>query len=400
MDEMIPCSLTLQTWIESIPTAALAVKSDGFLMAINRVASEMGFRLNRSFTEMELFIHPALVEASLMQCFDSHERIVIQANTEDNREFEITFTPLIQESLPEFCIVIFTPSRKSSDTLERLEAGHKFITMGRLSAGILHEIRSPVQYIGDNIRFVREAVTDIVQFMQTVRDIVSREKAGHIGRQYDKAASESDIDYLLSEIQPALGESQDGIRQVRNILDAMKKFSHPGYEKKEMVNLNESIESALTITHSEWKNVAEMQTSLDPALPRIPLFGDEMNQALLNLIVNATHAVRDKKYETGEMGTITITTKYRDREVVLWISDTGTGIPGSIISKIFQPFYTTKKPGEGTGQGLTMVHSIVVEKHGGTISVNSEPGAGAVFEIHLPVYDIDEIQDVKENTYP
>ena len=397
MDDLNSCDITLQTWIDSIPTVAIAVKQDGIALSVNRPATGMGFRVGIGFTDAMHFAHPALIEASMEQCFDLNMQMKVQSETEDKQEFDITFTPVSRDSLPDFCIVVFTRSHKPGETIERLEAGHKFITMGRLSVGVLHEIRSPVQYISDNIRFVREAVTDFVQFIQKVRIIVSAENSGHVSDRFKKLVSDSDIDYLLSEIQPALGESQEGIRQVRNILDAMKKFSHPGYDKKEMVNINDSIESALTITHSEWKNVAEMHTNLAPALPRIPLFSDEINQALLNLIVNATHAVRDRKRETGEKGLISITTRFKDNEVVLWVRDTGTGIPESIITKIFQPFYTTKKPGEGTGQGLSLVQSIVVEKHGGTISVSSEPGSGAVFEIHLPVFDVDEIENEKES---
>ncbi len=390
-----PCKLTIQAWIESIPIATLAVMSEGAVLAVNEPAAIMGFREESHISDFLPFNHPSLIEASMTQAFDSNERVVIQVfHALDHQEYDIAFSPFKSADL-EVCIVVITRSHKSGETMERLEAGHKFITMGRLSAGVLHDIRSPVQYISDNIRFVRESVSDIVRFIQAVRDFVSQDEESLLAQRFAKILSEGDIDYLLSEIPPALGESQEGIRQVRNILDAMKKFSHPGLDKKEMVNLNDTIESALTITHSEWKSVAEMKTNLDPALPKIPIYSDEMNQVLLNLIVNATHAVQEKKDVTGENGIITITTKHRDREVVLWVSDTGAGMPRSILAKIFQPFFTTKKPGDGTGQGLALVHSIIVEKHGGTISVLSEPGSGAVFEIHLPTTDLDKLQDGK-----
>jgi signal transduction histidine kinase len=193
------------------------------------------------------------------------------------------------------------------------------------------------------------------------------------------------LEYLLAEIPKAISQSADGIDRVATIVRAMKEFAHPGSAEKAAVNLNKAIESTVTVARNEWKYVADLHTTLDPTLPPVPCLVGEFNQVVLNMIVNATHAIADAVKGTGGKGTITIGTRRAGDFVEVCIADTGMGIPESIRHRIFDPFFTTKEVGKGTGQGLAIARSVVVDKHGGTIAVESQVGTGTTFIIRLPL---------------
>jgi len=166
----------------------------------------------------------------------------------------------------------------------------------------------------------------------------------------------------------------------------MKEFSHPSGDQKQMPDLNRAIESTTTVARNEWKYVAELVTDLDPELPLVPCLVGDFNQVILNMIINAAHAIADVVgKDSGEKGTITVATRRDGDWAEIRISDTGIGIPEEIRSKIFDPFFTTKDVGQGTGQGLAIAHATVVKKHGGEFNVESEPGRGTTFVIRLPI---------------
>ena len=190
------------------------------------------------------------------------------------------------------------------------------------------------------------------------------------------ANEQADFTYLLSEIPQAIFQSLDGIARVGSIVQAMKEFAHPGMHEKTAVNLNDAIMSTITVGSNEWKYVAEMQTRLDQSLPPVPCLVGEFNQVMLNIIVNAAHAIANVVKRSGAKGIITVSRERVGESAEIRIADTGGGIPESIRSKIFDPFLTTKEVGKGTGQGSAIARSVVVDKHGGTITVDSEPGLG------------------------
>ncbi|WP_319589187.1 ATP-binding protein [uncultured Desulfobulbus sp.] len=166
----------------------------------------------------------------------------------------------------------------------------------------------------------------------------------------------------------------------------MKAFSHPSSNDKVATDLNRDLENTILVCRNEWKYVAEMITDFDPDLPLVPCFSDQLNQVVLNLIINASHAIQDhnKSDVQGVLGRITIVTRKKATWVEIQMSDNGGGIPEEIQPRIFDPFFTTKEVGKGTGQGLAIAHDIVVNKHGGRIDFNSIPGQGTTFSIHLP----------------
>jgi signal transduction histidine kinase len=195
-----------------------------------------------------------------------------------------------------------------------------------------------------------------------------------------------DLDYLSEQIPAAIGESLEGIRRVSQIVKAMKDFSHPGSHEKSPANLNTAIESTVTVASHEWKYVAEVKFNLEKTLPLVPCLVSEFNQVILNLIVNAAHAIADVVHEKpATKGTIEITTKTAGNFAEVRIRDTGTGIPESAREKLFEPFFTTKDVGKGTGQGLFIAHSVIVEKHGGSIDFETTMGAGTTFIIRMPL---------------
>ena len=272
----------------------------------------------------------------------------------------------------------------------QLRQAQKLESIGRLAAGIAHEINTPTQYIGDNSRFIRDAFTDLAPVLQTPRQLLDAARENRITpellQSVEDLLQKADVDYIIAEVPKAIDQSLQGVDRVAKIVRAMKEFSHPGNTEKTQVDLNRCIDSTLTVARNEWKYVADMVTDFDPDLPPVTCLPGEFNQVILNLIVNAAHAIGDTHPEgSGPKGTITVTTKHDRGWVEIRIRDSGTGIPESARGKIFDPFFTTKCVGKGTGQGLAIARSVIVDKHGGTICFETETGQGTVFILRIPV---------------
>ncbi|MFQ5670105.1 MAG: nitrogen regulation protein NR(II) [Acidobacteriota bacterium] len=273
----------------------------------------------------------------------------------------------------------------------QLLQAQKLESVGQLAAGIAHEINTPTQYVGDNTRFLQEVFGEVLEFTKKVDELTknTRSETGssELAAQIRAAMDKVDLDYLGEEIPQAIQQALEGIDRVTRIVRAMKEFSHP-LRDKTAIDINRAIESTITVARNEWKYVAEMITELDLELPPVSCFPGEFNQVILNLIVNAADAIAEVAEDgTPSKGTITVTTRQTGGWAEIGVADTGAGIPEDIQGKIFDPFFTTKEVGKGTGQGLSLVHSVVVQKHGGKISVDSEPGKGTTFLIHLPLED-------------
>ncbi|KHE91899.1 MAG: HAMP domain-containing histidine kinase [Candidatus Scalindua rubra] len=202
----------------------------------------------------------------------------------------------------------------------------------------------------------------------------------------DVIVENADIDYLVEEIPNAINQSLEGLDRVKKIVYAMKSFSHPDNEDKKLVDINEAIKNTIDIARNEWKYVAGIKTDFDLSLTSVPCFPGDFNQVILNLIVNAAHAIDGVSGNGREReGIITISTRCEGEWAEIRISDNGRGIPDNIKDRIFDPFFTTKEVGKGTGQGLSLVHSTVVGKHNGTITLDTELGKGTTFTIRLPL---------------
>ncbi len=272
----------------------------------------------------------------------------------------------------------------------KLVRAQKLESIGQLAAGIAHEINTPAQYIGDNIRFLEGAFEDMDQVLETLTRLLQAAKdhksTEELVRQAEAALGEADIDYLREETPNAIRQSIEGVDKVAEIVRAMKEFSHPARGHKQTVDLNRAIQSTLIVSRNEWKYVADLVTDLDPNMPPVSCFLGEFNQALLNLITNAAHAIADVVGDGSRgKGTIVVSSRYDRDWAEIRVKDTGTGIPEEIRSRVFDHFFTTKEVGQGTGQGLSIVHSIVTKKHGGTITFETESGRGTTFIVRIPV---------------
>jgi PAS domain S-box-containing protein len=263
----------------------------------------------------------------------------------------------------------------------QLAQAQKLESIGQLAAGVAHEINTPIQYIGDNTNFLAGAIRDMGEVLALYRAAESDPVWFAEAR---RAVERADLDYLLEEAPKAIKQTLDGVGHVARIVKAMKEFAHPGTDEKVPVDLNHAIETVVAVARNEWKYVAEVVTDLDPELPPTPGLPGELNQVFLNLLVNASHAVRDSNGD-GRKGTITISTRRVGGTVEVRVSDTGCGIPEAVRNRIFDPFFTTKPVGQGTGQGLAIAHSVVVKRHGGAITFASEVGTGTTFVVRLPV---------------
>jgi signal transduction histidine kinase len=272
--------------------------------------------------------------------------------------------------------------------LERqLTQAQKLESIGQLAAGIAHEINTPVQYIGDNAKFLQDAFRDLIRFAQPPSPppgpACDDTAALPLPTQAD--LDEGVLEYLATEVPSALKQLLQGVDHVARIVRAMKEFSHPGEVEKTFADINGAIETIVVVSKNEWKYVAELTTDLDRSLPLVPCLIGELNQVVLNLIVNAAHAIADVRPRAGGMGRIHVSTRLDGSFAEIRVSDTGGGIPESIRDKVFDPFFTTKPIGKGTGQGLAIAHTVVVQKHNGTIDFESQPGEGTTFVIRLPL---------------
>jgi PAS domain S-box-containing protein len=272
-----------------------------------------------------------------------------------------------------------------------LRSAQKLEAVGRLASGIAHEINTPIQFIGDNLRFLKDSFGTAVELARQYFGFVESAENGALSEdriaKSKKALEDADIGYLEEEIPVAVDQSLEGIERIVSIVRAMKEFAHPGSKEKAPTNINKLVETTVTVSKNEWKYAADMKLALDSSLPQVPCIAGEISQVLLNLIVNASHAVEEKSGQTGNSnkGLIAISTTSRDSFVEIRISDTGGGIPMAIRDKIWEPFFTTKEAGKGTGQGLAIARACIVEKHGGTIHFETEEGVGTIFVIRIPI---------------
>jgi PAS domain S-box-containing protein len=255
-----------------------------------------------------------------------------------------------------------------------LRMAQKLEAVGRLAAGVAHEINTPMQYVSDNVTFLSESVNDLASVIAAYRADQARG---------DEVSAEVEADYLLTELPKAMQRARDGLKRVTDIVRAMKEFSHPASEARSSADLNKAIETTLEVARSEYKHIAAIETNLEP-LPLVPCNIGELNQVFLNMLVNAAHAI-DASGKDVSSGRIRIGTRHVGAELHISFEDNGCGIKPENLDKIFDPFFTTKEVGKGTGQGLAISRSIVVDRHGGELDVHSVVGVGTRFTIRIPV---------------
>jgi len=261
--------------------------------------------------------------------------------------------------------------RKAAE--ERMASSDRLESIGRLAAGVAHEINTPIQFLNDSVSFIREGVEELLAYVDQLHATMPA--------QHPK---DEDVEYLREELPPALTRVADGLSRIAEIVRSMKHFSHADQREMSAVDLNASIASTLVIARSEYKDVADLETDYAP-LPPVICHGGQINQVVLNLVVNSAHAIADFVKQHGGRGKISVKTALDGDCALISISDTGGGIPEGIRARIFDPFFTTKEVGRGTGQGLSIVRNTIVKGHGGKLDFECEMGKGTTFHVRLPL---------------
>lgn len=247
---------------------------------------------------------------------------------------------------------------------EALQAS-KLASIGQLAAGIAHEINTPSQYVNDNLSYIGSALPELLAAARG-----------------EKPLSERDAAIFSEDLPAAVAEALQGVERIAKIVGSMKEFSHPGTTDMSNADINKALENTLTVSQNAWKMAAEVERRYDPNLPPVLCFASEINQVFLNLILNAAQAIESSGKKLP--GRILIETFEEGGSVVVRVTDSGNGVPDELRERIFDPFFSTKQVGQGTGQGLAISRDVVEAKHGGRIEVGGKAGEGATFTVRLP----------------
>lgn len=273
----------------------------------------------------------------------------------------------------------------------QLRQAQKLEAIGQLASGIAHEINTPTQFIGDNVTFLQRAFAVVRPVLEDAHALCATTAPGaHVilPDALRVALLHKKLSFAAEQIPAALAQASEGVRRVAEIVRAMKEFAHPSGREMRPTDLRRAIENTLLVTQNEWKYAANIETLFDPDLPDVVCLGDELNQVMVNLLVNASHAIVDRgraEGRAGEKGTIYVSTARGGDDAQIRVRDTGCGIPPHVVSRIFEPFFTTKEVGRGSGQGLAHAHSVIVGKHHGRIDVETVVGEGTTFILTIPL---------------
>ena len=400
-DELLHASSQNDLILKSMSSLLICVNSDNKVTLWNTTAEKI-FSIaakdiiGRQFFECNINWDWPKITQSITDCLKDEKSLRLKdfkytSSSMKKGFLNITVSPFIGQEADQSDFLLSGEEITEYKILENeFNQAQKLKSVGQLAAGVAHEINTPIQYIGDNVRFIDESVTDLFNLIAEYNKFLEEAKQGKISSELitclEKLKEDIDLQFILDDVPSATKQSLEGINRVAEIVQAMKEFSHPIEVEKTFIDINKSINSIIKVSRNEWKYVAEIKTDLSADLPLVQCLPGEMNQVYLNLIINAAHAIADTAGDRPEdKGCITISTCKIGKEVEVRINDTGTGIPEDARSNIFDPFFTTKEIGKGTGQGLSLAYAIVVEKHKGHISFETEIGTGTTFIILLPV---------------
>ncbi len=390
-----------QQLLVSLPSSLIVMNESEHVVRWNRAAeNNFGIKcediLNKRLLETGISWNWSAITDGINKCRIQNKTITlhdIHYNTpaQKNGFLNVIISPFEEENkkFPGF-LIICQDITEQKILESQLSQAQKLESIGQLAAGIAHEINTPTQFVGDNINFLKDAFTDLnnllKQFQILKENIKNKKEPESIITEIDTIIEDIDLNYLLEEVPLAIEQSLEGIARVSKIVRAMKEFSHPGAKEKTAIDINRAIQNTITVCRNEWKYVSEIETNFADSLPPVACIPDAFNQVILNLIINAAHAISDSlKTKNETKGNIFISTKLLKNEVEITVKDSGTGIPENIQSTIFDPFFTTKEVGKGTGQGLAISHDVITKKHNGSIKFKTELNKGTAFVIRLPL---------------
>ena len=319
---------------------------------------------------------------------DRFDVIYKRSDAEKDRILSVAITPFSEANGMFMGYLLLMDDITEKKYLEKKHQQSMYLeSIGQLSAGIAHEINTPMQYISDNLNFLRDSFTDTAKALNKIqKNLINKTLDEEMLSAIFEAA---DFDYLSEELPLAFNQTTEGVNRVCNIVKAMKEYSHPNSEHKVATNINHCIESTIIISKHTWKYHSELDLDLDPELPLVMCHPGPFNEVILNLIVNAADAIKEAVENNSEFnkGKILIQTLRKESYAEIRISDTGGGIPVEIQEKIFDPFFTTKDVGKGTGQGLALSYRIIKERHNGELFFETVSGEGTTFILQLPYTD-------------
>lgn len=387
--------------INSLPSIIIGVSVKDRITHFNPFAEKIfGIKksdiLGRAFHESSIKWDWDIIYESISQCILDEKTIWVNdlhfiKNDGKKGVLGLTINPLQRENLILEGFIIIGKDLTEQRILEaQLLQSNKLEALGQLAAGVAHEINSPLQYVGDNLRFLNKTMVGLLNLL----DIYQRgfeisgdkNEFNKIRINAEEQSGAINLPFLIEEVPKALDQTLEGVNRISVIVQSMKAFSHPGSGTMILTDINRAIENTINVSRNEWKYHCDLNFIPDSEIPMIPCLESEFNQVILNLIVNAADAIKDSgRNSAEEKGLITIETSLDENYIKISIKDNGPGIPEEIQNRVFDPFFTTKEVGKGTGQGLPISHTIIVEKHKGLFYFETEPGKGTSFIIKLPV---------------
>jgi PAS domain S-box-containing protein len=386
----------IEKLISAISSLLIAVDSNGKIFQLNETAEKF-FNIPNSQTSGQLFVEVLKDYISPDMLNMIIEKGLGKDNSYDNFEIPIQFknsgaklllgiiNPLMDRDGQKLGFLLLAEDITHRKEVEmRRNLAQKLESLGKMMRNIAHEIKSPLQYIGNNSYFILDAFEKLAKFVDDLKQLLTNlEKSNptNMKEEIEKIIQEYDIGYILEEGPKASDQTVRGVSRVAGIIQSMLNYTHPGRSVLGHANIHELIENTLIFIRSKKKDIFEIETEFCRDIPQVLCYPGELIQVFMNLLINAAEAIQEK----GKPGVIKITTSYNEKEVIIAIADNGCGIPEEIRDSIYNPFFTTKEVGKGTGQGLTLVHNIVTQMHKGRIYFESQVGEGTTFYAHLPI---------------
>ncbi|WP_261363037.1 PAS domain-containing sensor histidine kinase [Rhodopirellula halodulae] len=406
-EKLIDLAERTKAIVETAAEGIIVYDESGCIETFNRSACELfgreyvvGVQIQDLFEEQSA-THDALFPNCMLTSEDDHplevspedgmcraHPIELSARRNGGSSFcaEVAISRCVRNGLVLFTMLVRDLSQRK--ILEsRLNQARKMESVGNLAAGIAHEINTPIQFIGDNLLFLQNAFTDLEALFDAYDSFLQTETSSDTVasnlQQIRQRIESADIPFLKEELPTAIQQSIDGIERVAGIVRAMKEFSSPTADCKALVDLNRSIRNAIKVSQNHYQDVAEIETYLDATLNDVHCNAIQINQCILNLLANACEALQHD--DLVHLGKITVRTERTEETARVMVNDNGPGIPESILDRIFEPFFTTKEVGQGMGQGLAFVYSVIVDQHGGQIRVSPTPAGGTSVCLELPL---------------
>ncbi len=393
IDERVRAETHVRALVEAIPDALVRVRTDGTIVAVKEgspddrsagapASARELFAALQSSDSSEEFAKSIATAASRREVVEISCRI--HTPPAEARNYEVR----IVGSGPDEAVCILRDVTRQKRIEEQLERGHKLDAIGQLAAGLAHEINTPLQYIGDNIQFVQDSIPALLSLIDGYRVVLDPQGASSSEAKASMELKEAELDlpFVSQALPDAVQTVQGGLERISKIVRAMKAFEDVGRQGRAPIDLNSIVENATVVAMNAWRRSSDLSLILAPNLPLVMCIAGEIAQVILNLVTNAAQAVADKHGVTGTKGHIFVETVRPDADFVeVRVTDDGVGIPEAVRPKVFDPFFTTRPLGQGTGQGLAQVHSAVVRLHQGSVHFDTKEGGGTTFVVRLPL---------------